>query len=144
MFVDRFISDIAGASTLSIKKKQYHPMALFRIPNPPGTRSAPPPIAVGIDPGTTHWLVAAVHHSVAECLPNNEGRVILPSAVRYSKAAAARSATTRWRRRAMTQNTIVSAKRFMGRALADVAATSAFRTISSTSRAWWACARVTA
>src|SRR4249919_2552005 len=59
-------------------------MALLQISEPGG---APDPhqrrIAVGIDLGTTHSLVAAVRHGVAECLPDDAGRVILPSAVRY-------------------------------------------------------------
>ena len=59
-------------------------MALLQISEPGG---APDPhqrrIAVGIDLGTTHSLVAAVRHGVAECLPDATGRVILPSAVRY-------------------------------------------------------------
>ena len=38
---------------------------------------------VGIDLGTTHSLVAAVRHGIAECLPDAEGRVLLPSAVHY-------------------------------------------------------------
>jgi molecular chaperone HscA len=38
---------------------------------------------VGIDLGTTHSLVAAVRHGVAECLPDAQGRVLLPSVVRY-------------------------------------------------------------
>ena len=59
-------------------------MALLQISEPGG---APDPhqrrIAIGIDLGTTHSLVAAVRHGVAECLPDDHGRVILPSAVRY-------------------------------------------------------------
>jgi molecular chaperone HscA len=38
---------------------------------------------VGIDLGTTHSLVASVRHGVAECLPDSDGHVILPSVVRY-------------------------------------------------------------
>ncbi len=79
-------------------------------------------VAVGIDLGTTHSLVAAVRHGVAECLPDDKGRVILPSVVRYlanngrqigydAMAAAAQD----------PQNTIASVKRFMGRGLEDVA-----------------------
>ena len=59
-------------------------MALLQISEPGG---APDPhqrrIAVGIDLGTTHSLVAAVRSGVAECLPDEAGRAILPSAVRY-------------------------------------------------------------
>ena len=58
-------------------------MALLQISEP---GQAPDPhqrrIAVGIDLGTTHSLVAAVRHGVPECLPDEDGRVILPSAVR--------------------------------------------------------------
>ena len=59
-------------------------MALLQISEPGG---APDPhqhrIAVGIDLGTTHSLVAALRNGVAECLPDANGRVILPSVVRY-------------------------------------------------------------
>ncbi|MEQ1659861.1 MAG: Hsp70 family protein, partial [Hylemonella sp.] len=59
-------------------------MALLQISEP---GQAPDPhqrrIAVGIDLGTTHSLVAAVRSGVAECLPDAQGRVILPSVVRY-------------------------------------------------------------
>src|SRR5204863_9865403 len=40
-------------------------------------------IAVGIDLGTTHSLVAAVRHGHAECMPDGSGQVLLPSVVRY-------------------------------------------------------------
>ena len=59
-------------------------MALLQISEP---GQSPDPharrIAVGIDLGTTHSLVAAVRHGVPECLPDGQGRVILPSIVRY-------------------------------------------------------------
>lgn len=59
-------------------------MALLQISEP---GDSPDPhqrrIAVGIDLGTTHSLVAAVRNAVAECLPDDAGHVILPSAVRY-------------------------------------------------------------
>ncbi len=59
-------------------------MALLQISEP---GQAPDPhqrrVAVGIDLGTTHSLVAAVRHGVAECLPDAQGRLLLPSAVRY-------------------------------------------------------------
>ncbi len=97
-------------------------MALLLISEPGG---APDPhqrrIAVGIDLGTTHSLVAAVRNGVAECLPDEAGRVILPSAVRYLAGgkrqigAAALSEAA-----ADPRNTIVSVKRFMGRGLADI------------------------
>ncbi len=77
-------------------------------------------LAVGIDLGTTNSLVAAVRSGVAETLPDLQGEVILPSAVRYAvdgvevgagaKAAAAQDPF----------NTILSVKRLMGRGIADV------------------------
>ncbi|MEO6291046.1 MAG: Fe-S protein assembly chaperone HscA, partial [Burkholderiaceae bacterium] len=98
-------------------------MALLQIsepgqsPNPHERR-----IAVGIDLGTTHSLVAAVRSGAAECLPDAEGRVILPSVVRYlldnkrqiGFEALAHVATD-------PQNTIASVKRLMGRGLSDIA-----------------------
>lgn len=59
-------------------------MALLQISEP---GQSPDPhqrrIAVGIDLGTTHSLVAAVRNGVAECLPDDEGRVLLPSVLHY-------------------------------------------------------------
>ncbi|MES2886628.1 MAG: Fe-S protein assembly chaperone HscA [Pseudomonadota bacterium] len=98
-------------------------MALLQISEPGG---APDPhqrrIAVGIDLGTTHSLVAAVRHGVAECLPDAQGRVILPSAVRYLAQGQHRQigAAALAEAAADPRNTIVSVKRFMGRGLADV------------------------
>jgi molecular chaperone HscA len=98
-------------------------MALLQISEP---GQAPDPhqrrIAVGIDLGTTHSLVAAVRNGVAECLPDAQGRAILPSVVRYlpdggrqiGHAAHASQAED-------PENTIASVKRFMGRGLKDVA-----------------------
>jgi len=98
-------------------------MALLQISEPGQT---PDPhqrrIAVGIDLGTTHSLVAAVRHGVAECLPDDQGRVLLPSAVRY--LGAGRRAIGHAAREAEAEdaeNTLVSVKRFMGRTLVDVA-----------------------
>ncbi len=98
-------------------------MALLQISEP---GQAPDPhqrrIAVGIDLGTTHSLVAAMRNGVAECLPDEQGRVILPSVVRYLTGdkrqigwdALAAQATD-------PENTIASVKRFMGRGLGDIA-----------------------
>ena len=97
-------------------------MALLQISEP---GQSPKPherrIAVGIDLGTTHSLVAAVRNGVSECLPDDQGRVLLPSVVRYLGGekrqigfdALAATATD-------PENTIASVKRFMGRSLADV------------------------
>ena len=102
-------------------------MALLQISEP---GESPDPhqrrIAVGIDLGTTHSLVAAVRNGVAECLPDTHGRAILPSAVRYfidarGQARSQVGADALAEAALDPRNTVVSAKRFMGRALADVA-----------------------
>ena len=98
-------------------------MALLQIsepgqsPNPHERR-----IAVGIDLGTTHSLVAAVRSGVAVCLPDGTGRVILPSAVRYLDEGRRQIGVEALAAQAIDpENTIVSVKRFMGRSLADIA-----------------------
>ena len=97
-------------------------MALLQISEPgqspdPHTRR----IAVGIDLGTTHSLVAAVRHGVADCLTDSAGRAILPSAVRYLDGGRRQIGTEAFAAQADDPlNTIVSVKRLMGRALADV------------------------
>ncbi|WP_428424961.1 Fe-S protein assembly chaperone HscA [Methylibium sp.] len=97
-------------------------MALLQISEP---GQSPDPhqrrIAVGIDLGTTHSLVAVVRSGVAECLPDGEGRVILPSAVRYLEGGRRAIGFEALAAQAEDpENTIVSVKRFMGRALADI------------------------
>jgi molecular chaperone HscA len=98
-------------------------MALLQISEP---GQAPDPhqrrIAVGIDLGTTHSLVAAVRNGVAECLPDGQGRVILPSAVRYLDGDRRQIGFDAVAARAQDPaNTITSVKRLMGRGLADIA-----------------------
>jgi len=98
-------------------------MALLQISEP---GQAPDPhqrrIAVGIDLGTTHSLVAAVRHGVAECLPDAQGQVILPSVVRYLEGGGRQIGHEAHAAQAQDpQNTIASVKRFMGRGLADIA-----------------------
>ncbi len=97
-------------------------MALLQIsepgqaPNPHQRRTA-----VGIDLGTTHSLVAAVRNGVAECLPDAQGRVILPSVVRYLAGGGRQFGHEAQQALASDpENTIASVKRFMGRSLADV------------------------
>ena len=98
-------------------------MALLQISEP---GQAPDPhqrrIAVGIDLGTTHSLVASVRHGVAECLPDAEGHVILPSAVRYLEGGGRQIGHDALAAQSQDPtNTLVSVKRFMGRGLADIA-----------------------
>ncbi len=99
------------------------PMALLQISEP---GQAPDPhqrrIAVGIDLGTTHSLVAAVRHGVAECLPDADGQVILPSVVRYLEGGGRQIGHEAHAAQAQDpENTIASVKRFMGRGLSDIA-----------------------
>ncbi len=97
-------------------------MALLQI-SEPGEQPDPHQrrVAVGIDLGTTHSLVAAVRNGMAQCLPDEKGQVVLPSAVRYLPqgrrvvGSAALSGAV-----ADPHNTLVSVKRFMGRGLADI------------------------
>jgi len=96
-------------------------MALLQIAEP---GQSPQPhqrrLAVGIDLGTTNSLVAAVRSGRSEPLPDAQGNVILPSAVRYlaghnEVGQAARDAAS-----SDPLNTVLSVKRLMGRGLADV------------------------
>ncbi len=99
-------------------------MALLQISEPGQT---PDPhqrrIAVGIDLGTTHSLVASVRHGHPECLPDEQGRVILPSVVRYLPGSGS-GRSIGWDALASQvddpHNTISSVKRLMGRKLADL------------------------
>ena len=97
-------------------------MALLQISEP---GQAPDPhqrrIAIGIDLGTTHSLVAAVRNGVAECLPDEQGQVLLPSVVRYVDAQRRQIGAPAQAARAQDPaNTITSVKRLMGRGLADI------------------------
>ncbi len=98
-------------------------MALLQISEP---GQSPDPhqrrIAVGIDLGTTHSLVAAVRHGVAECLPDEQGRVLLPSVVRYLPDGGRQIGHQALANAAQdAEHTITSVKRLMGRAAADIA-----------------------
>ncbi len=62
-------------------------MALMQIAEP-GQSQAPHErrLAIGIDLGTTHSLVATVRSAIPETIPDLEGRVLLPSVVHYAAA----------------------------------------------------------
>ena len=98
-------------------------MALLQI-SEPGESTAPHQhrLAVGIDLGTTHSLVATMRSGAAEVLPDSKGRRLLPSVVRY---AADGGVVVGYEARDAQgddpRNTIASVKRFMGRGVADVA-----------------------
>jgi molecular chaperone HscA len=97
-------------------------MALLQI-SEPGQSAAPHQhrLAAGIDLGTTNSLVATVRSGLAETLPDDQGRHLLPSVVRFlangervvgfdAKAAASVDPLS----------TVVSVKRLMGRGLSDI------------------------
>ncbi len=101
-------------------------MALLQI-SEPGQSLDPHQrrVAVGIDLGTTHSLVAAVRHGVAECLPAADGRAILPSVVRYLNPAQGGAGRQIGFEALAAQvqdptNTVSSFKRLMGRARVQV------------------------
>ena len=97
-------------------------MALLQIsepgqtPNPHERR-----IAVGIDLGTTHSLVASVRNGISECLPDEQGRVILPSVVRYLDSERRQIGFEALDAQVEDPlNTISSVKRLMGRGIDDI------------------------
>ena len=99
-------------------------MALLQI-SEPGMAPAPHQrrLAVGIDLGTTNSLVAAVRSGVAEALPDEDGRVLLPSAVHYRRDGGATIGHDALAARADDpRNVVVSVKRWMGRGRSDTAA----------------------
>jgi molecular chaperone HscA len=96
-------------------------MALLQI-SEPGMSPEPHQrrLAVGIDLGTTHSLVAAVRSGVAETLLDELGRPLLESVVRYRADGTVEVGHVAWECAAEDpRNTIVSVKRYMGRGLAD-------------------------
>ncbi|MCL6691561.1 molecular chaperone HscA [Pseudomonas citronellolis] len=96
-------------------------MVLLQIAEPGQT---PQPhqrrLAVGIDLGTTNSLVAAVRSGVAAPLADAEGRLILPSAVRYLADRVEVGESVKRGASADPLNSIISVKRLMGRGLEDV------------------------
>ncbi|WP_330960589.1 Fe-S protein assembly chaperone HscA [Photobacterium sp. 53610] len=96
-------------------------MALLQIAEP-GQSAAPHEhkLAVGIDLGTTNSLVAAVRSGVAETLPDEQGKSILPSVVHYDEQVIRVGETARELAQQDPSNTIISVKRMMGRSLEDI------------------------
>ena len=97
-------------------------MALLQIAEP--GQSAKPhqrKLAVGIDLGTTHSLVASVRSGQAETLPNSLGEHLLPSVVRYLADDAPQVGTKAQAHLVDdAANTVMSVKRLMGRGIEDV------------------------
>jgi molecular chaperone HscA len=97
-------------------------MALLQI-SEPGLSTAPHEhrLAVGIDLGTTNSLVATVRNGLSVVLNDEHGRPLLPSVVHYAKDGAITVGCDALAKLGDDpHNTIVSAKRFMGRGLKDL------------------------
>ncbi len=97
-------------------------MALLQIAEP-GMSAAPHQhrLAVGIDLGTTNSLVATVKSGSAACIADEQGRVTLPSVVRYCEEARTETGYDALKAQKIDPlNTISSAKRLIGRTLADL------------------------
>ena len=97
-------------------------MALLQISEPGQT---PDPhqrrIAVGVDLGTTNSLVASVRNGASECLPDAQGRVLMPSVVRYLDADHRQIGFEALAAQVEDPcNTISSVKRLMGRGIDDI------------------------
>ena len=96
-------------------------MALLQISEPgesplPHARKR----AVGIDLGTTHSLVATVRNGPALVLPDEDGRPLVPSIVRYAPGGVEVGYAAMAQQALDPANTVVSVKRLMGRGLADL------------------------
>ena len=99
-------------------------MALLQIAEP-GLAAAPHQhrLAAGIDLGTTNSLVATVKSGSAVCLTDEQGRATLPSVVRYCEDARVEVGHDALKAQKIDPvNTISSAKRLIGRTLADLKA----------------------
>jgi len=97
-------------------------MPLLQIAEPGQSLARTPPRrAAGIDLGTTNSLIASVRNGHAVPLADADGRLMLPSAVRYLENGelqighSARAAAS-----SDPLNTVLSAKRLMGRGIEDI------------------------
>lgn len=75
----------------------------------------------GVDLGTTHSLIAVVREGSAATLPDDSGRHLLPSVVRYQLEGIDVGHAAVEAAREDPLNTIASAKRLMGRGVEDIA-----------------------
>ena len=98
-------------------------MALLQIAEP-GQSTVPHEhrLAAGIDLGTTNSLVASVQSGLPKTLTDADGTDIVPSIVSYQENEVLVGAAAQVKSIADPQNTIVSAKRLIGRGLSDIQA----------------------
>ena len=96
-------------------------MALLQIAEP-GQTAAPHQarLAVGIDLGTTNSLVATVRSGQAQVLLDEKERALVPSVVHYGKNEKTCGVEGFVLATVDPKNTVISAKRLIGRSLADV------------------------
>lgn len=96
-------------------------MALLQIAEP-GQSTVPHEhrLAAGIDLGTTNSLVASVKSGEAQTLNDETGNDILPSVVSYQQADILVGNQAKGFAISDAENTIVSAKRLIGRSLKDI------------------------
>ncbi|MBV2122258.1 MAG: Fe-S protein assembly chaperone HscA [Candidatus Thiodiazotropha sp. (ex Ctena orbiculata)] len=96
-------------------------MALLQIAEP-GQAQAPHQhrLSAGIDLGTTNSLVATVRSGKAETLPDQQGRHLLPSVVRYQQSGIQVGHEAKQSEVDDPLNTISSAKRLIGRGVDDI------------------------
>ncbi|WP_018651771.1 Fe-S protein assembly chaperone HscA [Actinobacillus capsulatus] len=96
-------------------------MALLQIAEP-GQTAAPHQhrLAVGIDLGTTNSLVASVRSGQTQVLLDDQERALVPSIVHYGEQQKTVGVEAFAQASIDPQNTVISAKRLIGRSLADV------------------------
>lgn len=96
-------------------------MALLQI-SEPGQTAAPHQhrLAVGIDLGTTNSLVATVRSGQAQVLLDEKERALVPSVVHYAEMEKTVGVEAFEKAALDPQNTVISAKRLIGRSLVDV------------------------
>ena len=122
LFIDKFAIELDDAISALVQLYTQYLMALLQI-SEPGKSLAPHQrrIAVGIDLGTTNSLVAIVKDALPKVLPDEQGRELLPSVVRYLPNGRTQAGFEALESVVIDpKNTIVSVKRFMGRGLNDV------------------------